>query len=332
MPTKLTYSPQPRTGKYFTMLPINGDLDVDCSPLRTFAAATLPVASREGRGGDMVIHIKLPPCFGSSKQSKMELIVESVLSRGPLWKNTNFMECNSSSEIIPGQTGQELVISLGAPQTKLEYTPTGPGCASPLTLTVCHPGWDDYLDLSETLAEMAQHLMEEDGQLVKMPPKGDTIPKKKDATKIVALPPNDDTTFVPASEFPGAPYGIGTCKNPINLSDAPTEALNLGTRPQGVDPVDESKILGHFSDTLSEMAESIMDLQDGYFRALHEVIVETEKTLWDISRIDSHYISHVVTVMASWQEAVQATASHMENTDLTIYLASWEDARRVTKE
>ena len=67
MPSKPTYSPQPQRGKYFTMLPINGDLDADRGPLSSFAAATLPVASREGHGGDMTVCIKLPPCFGSSK-------------------------------------------------------------------------------------------------------------------------------------------------------------------------------------------------------------------------------------------------------------------------
>ena len=122
--------------------------------------------------------------------------------------------------------------------------PTGPGCVSPLTLAACHPGWDNYLDLNETLAEMAQRLMEEDGQQGEVVPKGGAIPKEKDTTKIVVLPPNDDTTFMPASEFPSAQYGLGTHKNPVNLSDAPTEASNMETCPEGVDPVDESRILG----------------------------------------------------------------------------------------
>ena len=264
----------------------------------------------------------------------MELIVESVLSRGPLWKN--FVEHDSSGEIIPGQTRkplcQQLVISLGAPGAKLEYMSTNPGCVPPLTLAVCHPGWDDYLDLNEILAKMTHHLMEEDRQWVEMVPKGGAIPKKKDVTKIVALPPNDDTTFVPASEFPATQYGDGTPENPVNLSDAPTEAWNTGTCPQGADPDDESKILDHSSDALGEMAECIMDLEDGYFKALHEVIIEMEKALWDISCIDSHYVSCIVTVMATWQEATQAAVSHMENIDVTIYLACQEDARRVTKE
>ena len=49
--------------------------------------------------------------------------------------------------------------------------------------------------------------------------------------------------------------------------------------------------MGHFSDALREMAASIVDLEDRYFRALHEVIVETERALQDVSRIDAHYVS-----------------------------------------
>ena len=75
-----------------------------------------------------------------------------------------------------------------------------------------------------------------------------------------------------------------------------------------------------------------MGLEDGYFKALHEVIIKTEKALCDMSCIDAHYVSHMVTVMTSWQEAVQAAASHMEGIDTTTYLACQEDVRRVTHE
>ena len=80
------------------------------------------------------------------------------------------------------------------------------------------------------------------------------------------------------------------------------------------------------------MATSIVDLEDGYFRALHEVIVETEWALQDVSRINAHYVSQVVTVMSSWQEVVQTAASHMEGVDTTIYLAHREDAQKATRE
>ena len=90
--------------------------------------------------------------------------------------------------------------------------------------------------------------------------------------------------------------------------------------------------MGHFSTALQEMAASIVDLEDGYFKALHKVIVETERALRDVSRIDAHYVSQVVTVMSSWQEAVQTTASHMEGVDTTIYLTHCKDMQKVTQE
>ena len=51
-----------------------------------------------------------------------------------------------------------------------------------------------------------------------------------------------------------------------------------------------------------------------------------------MSHIDTHYVSQVIMVMASWQEVVQTAASHMEGVDTTIYLAHREDARKVTRE
>ena len=85
--------------------------------------------------------------------------------------------------------------------------------------------------------------------------------------------------------------------------------------------------MGHFSNALWEMASSIVDLEDGYFKALHKVIMETKRALRDVSRIDAHYVSQVITVMSSWQEAVQTTASHMEGVDTTIYLFMTHERR-----
>ena len=98
------------------------------------------------------------------------------------------------------------------------------------------------------------------------------------------------------------------------------------------DREDEAIALGHFSDALNQMAASIMDLEDGYFKALHEVIIEMEKALHDVSCIDAHYVSCMVTVMNSWQEVVQTSTSHMEGVDTTIYLAHREDAWKAMKE
>ena len=75
---------------------------------------------------------------------------------------------------------------------------------------MCRPRWDDFQDLGETVAEMSQCLIDKDGQLEGATPKGGTLPKEKDSAQIMALPPNDDTVFMPKSDFPGGPQGAGT--------------------------------------------------------------------------------------------------------------------------
>ena len=150
--------------------------------------------------------------------------------------------------------------------------------------------------------------------------------------KSVVAPVNKGITWVTFDQFPSDQRPGASRDNPVHLSDA-TDASASGSRPGKEDDFDdEAKLLGHFSNTLREMATSIVDLEDGYFRALHEVIVETKRALRDVSRIDAHYVSQVITVMSSWQEVVQTAASHMEGIDTTIYLACHEDTQKATRE
>ena len=167
------------------------------------AAASLPMASKEGRGGDMSVCVKVPSCFGSSKCPKRELMWEPALQRGPLWKHVHYVECNPNGELVKGATGkplcQELLIHITGLLGKLKYTPTDRGHPTPLTLAACHAEWDDYLDLTETVTEMAHRLMKE----VVMPPKVGTTPKKKEAAKSVGAPVNEGITWVASDQFPG---------------------------------------------------------------------------------------------------------------------------------
>ena len=138
-------------------------------------------------------------------------------------------------------------------------------------------------------------------------------PKLTDAAQVTPLPP-DGATFVSTSEFPGGQTAGSSRDNPVHLSDT-TDASVSGTCPmKDAEPDDDATVLSHFSDALQEMAASIVGLEEGYFRALYEVIIETEKALRDVSRIDAHYVSRMVMVMT------------------TTYLALREDARRVTHE
>ena len=261
---------------------------------------------------------------------------EPALQRGPLWKNVHYVERNPNGELVKGATGkplcQELLIHITGPSGKLEYMPTDREHPTPLTLAACHTEWDDYLDLTETVTKMAHCLMKEDGQEVATPPKAGTTPKKKEAAKDLRAPVNVGISWVTSNQFPGDQRPGASHDNPVHLSDA-TDASASGSRPQKDDNFDdETKLLGHFSNALREMAGSIVDLEDGYFKALHKVIMETEWALRDVSRIDAHYVSQVITVMSSWQEVVQTAASHMEGIDTTIYLARREDAQKATQE
>ena len=207
MPSKPTYSPQPRRGRYLTLLPISGSPNVDRGPLHTFTATGLPVTSKEGRGGDMSMHVKMPSCFGSSKHPKRELMWQPTLQRGPLWKNVHYVEHNPNGKLVKGATGkplcQELLINITGPSGKLEYMPTDRGHPMPLTLAACHAEWDDYLDLTETVTEMAHHLTKEDRQEVATPPKAGTTPKKKEAAKDLGVPVNLGISWVTSNQFPG---------------------------------------------------------------------------------------------------------------------------------
>ena len=291
------------------------------------------MASKEEADAGTATRVRLPPCFGSSKRSKMEMLSESVLLRGPLWPNANYMECNVKGQVLLGQTGkpicQELTIKLVASGKKMQYTnPNGP---LPLTLVACHPGWDDYLNMGESVSQMAQHLMEEDAQQGAMAPAVGTTPQPVGTTLITPIPP-ECTVMVPAAEFPGGQSAGSSRDNPVHLSDANDTFTSGGCPAKDADAKEDAAVLGHFSDTLREMANSIMGLEEGYFKALCEVIEETERALWDVSHIDAHYVSRVVTVMSSWQKAIQTAASHMEGIDLTTYLAHLEDTRRATHE
>ena len=331
MPANPRYAPQPRRGRYLTLLPISGNPDIDRGPLHTFATAGLPVASKEGCGGDMPVRVKMPSCFGSSKRPKTELMWEPALQRGPLWKNVYYVERNP--ELVMGNTGkplcQELLINLADPAGKLDYTPTNRGHPVPLTLATCHPEWDNYFGITETVTEMAHRLMKEDRQEVAMPPKVSTTPKKKEAAQSIVASVNEGIAWIPSDQFLNDQRPGTSRDNPVHLSDA-TDASASGLRPRkDSDADDETKILSHFSDALHEMATSIVDLEGGYFKALHEVIIETERVLRDISRIDAHY---VMTVMSAWQEAVQTTASSRHTKgDQGIHGSSRESLRRVRR-
>ena len=260
------------------------------------------------------------------------MLLESVLARGPLLPNANYVERNAKGQIVMSLSGkpicQEIVILLVAHGKKMQYT--DPNDPPPFTLAGCHPSWDDYLDLGKTINEMAHRLIAEDTKKGAEAPTVGTTPQQEGASFITSILPAGSVMF-PAAAFPGDQTTGSSRDNPVHLSDANDTSTSGGHPGKDTDVEDEAAILSHFSDALREMANSIMGLEEGYFKALCEVIEETERALRDVSRIDAHYVSQVVTVMSSWQEAIQVAATHMEGVDLTTYLTHL-DTRRATHE
>ena len=138
-PAQLMFPPEPQQGKYYTLLHINGDPSIDCGPVFLFAATTLLKASPEGQPDGMVTHVKLLPCFGSSKRPKTELIEEPVLIRGTLWQNIHFIEWKGNN-VYQNRAGkpicQEVTISMGA---RIKYIHTGIGFIPLLMVMACTP-------------------------------------------------------------------------------------------------------------------------------------------------------------------------------------------------
>ena len=130
--------------------------------------------------------------------------------------------------------------------------------------------------MGESVSQMAQCLMEEDAQQGAVAPAVGTTPQPVGTTLITLIPP-ECTVMVPAAEFPGGQSAGSSRDNPVHLSDANDTSTSGGHPAKDADAKDDAAIQGHFSDALREMANSIMGLEEGYFKALCEVIEETER-------------------------------------------------------
>ena len=199
-----------------TLLPISGNANIDRGPLYLFTATCLPIGSTLGPDAGTATWVRLPSCFGSKSRAKTEMLLESVLARRPLWPNANYVERNAQGKIVlsPGRKPicQEIMINLVTHGKKMQYT--NPNDPLPLTLAGCHPGWDDYLDLGETVNEMSHRLIAEDAQKGTEAPAVGATPQQEGASFIAPIPP-PGSVMVSAVAFPGDQTTGMTCPPPV---------------------------------------------------------------------------------------------------------------------
>ena len=103
MPKNCMYMPEPSSGDHYTLLPLTGGKDISIGVLSAFAAAKLTVTSKHG-SGDMGVHLKLPAHFGPQPDSD-DLITETALCHGPIWKNAEFVirDDNNHPVLVNGE-------------------------------------------------------------------------------------------------------------------------------------------------------------------------------------------------------------------------------------
>ena len=171
--------PKPSSGDHYMLLPLTGDKDICIGALSSFLAAKLTVASKHC-SSDMGVHLKLPPNFSPQLDSD-DLITESALCCGPIWKNADFVFRGDSRRLLLVDGEPVVMESLIKVALVDKFTPLQ--CAT-LTNVGYEPKFtNDAFTFRETVAEMRQHLNREKVVAV----------EKKPLHELLYLPPSPAT-------------------------------------------------------------------------------------------------------------------------------------------
>ena len=188
MPKNCTYMPKPSSGNHYTLLPLTGDKNINIGALSSFAAAKLTVASKHS-GSNMGVHLKLPSNFSLLLDGD-DLISESALSHGPLWKNEELILCGEDRQplLVSGET-----MAMEAPIKVVPVDQFMPLQCVALTNVGYEPKFvNDVFAFKEIVTEMQQHL------------EAKTEVKKKEPPELVITESNIKQSW-PLLELPCSP-------------------------------------------------------------------------------------------------------------------------------
>ena len=154
MPKNCMYMPEPSSGDHYTLLPLTGGKDISIGVLSAFAAAKMTVASKHG-SGNMGVHLKLPPSFGPKPDSD-NLITETALSHGPIWRNTEFVLRDGNNRVVL-VNGEPMATESTIKVARVDqYTPIN--CRAWTNVAYEPKFANDVFTFQETVAEMQQCL------------------------------------------------------------------------------------------------------------------------------------------------------------------------------
>ena len=344
MPKNCMYMPEPSSGDHYTLLPLTGGKDITIGVLLAFAAAKLTVASKHG-SGNMGVHLKLPASFGPQPDSD-DLISETALSRGPIWKNAEFVihDGNNHPVLV---NGEPMVTESTIKEARIdEYTPLN--CRAWTNVAYKPKFVNNAFAFQETVTEMWQCLNRTKAEAAETkPPKpmvtdelhkealvADQTPMFTSKSSNIDVAPMTGLEFVDPEKYwayigarsnPGenaamASVGPTACA-PQDMATVSTATVGDGittvkggTNPQcqrdANPPCDPTRLY----EALGQMNNSLEHLEQGYFASLHETVRVTREILADLNEVDATYVETVLEAMRKWQADVtlMVTAIHTD--------------------
>ena len=166
MPQSCIYMLEPSSGNHYTLLHLTRDKDICIGAFSSFMAPKLTVVSKHC-GGNMGVHLKLPPNFGLQLDSD-DLMTEPPLHHCPIWKNADFVVCGNNRRplLVDGES-----VAMESPLKVASVDQfTALQCAA-LTNVGCEPKFtNDAFAFRETVAEMRQRLNREKAEATERRP------------------------------------------------------------------------------------------------------------------------------------------------------------------
>ena len=323
MPKSCIYMPEPSSGDHYTLLPLARDKNICLVTLSMFTAAKLTVASKYSTR-NMGVHLKLPPSFGP-KLDSVDLINESALCHGPIWKNADLVVCGEDRQLllVDGEP-----VAIESPIKVVPVDQYMPLQCTALTNVGYEPKFaNDAFAFRETVADMRQCLDRGKTETTKEEPpepmitedhqrEGPGWPPEFQCSLprlvtfrwschrgVEAVDPVKYRAFLGVTEDKGEEAAMAstgaTAQSPQGTAatKATPISANTATEEDDTNPPNPLCSPTHLSEVLGEMNNSLEHLETGYFNCFNETVKATREVLAEVNDIDATYVDALLEAM-----------------------------------
>ena len=271
----------------------------------------------------MGVHLKLPPSFGPQLDS-VDLINESALCHGPIWKNADLVVCGEDRQLllVDGEP-----VAIESPIKVVPVDQYMPLQCTALTNVGYEPKFaNDAFAFRETVADMRQCLDRGKTETTKEEPPEPMITEdhqrealaaarvpmfaSKTSDIQVVLPsgveavdPVKYRAFLGVTEDKGEEAAMAstgaTAQSPQGTAatKATPISANTATEEDDTNPPNPLCSPTHLSEVLGEMNNSLEHLETGYFNCFNETVKATREVLAEVNDIDATYVDALLEAM-----------------------------------